>query len=162
MLKKKFYLGLFILVIVFYYAGTQNARAHSPSSMILNYSLSTGVLSVSFSHSVSDPNNHYIEKVEVKLNGVTEFTETYTSQPTASGGSYQYNLTATETDRIQVTLTCNQGGSLTLCILGGGGACPDGDGGPQIPGYLGLLVVLGISVIAFLTIIHRKLKINTS
>ena len=81
MSKKKIYLGLFILFILFSYAGTQNVKAHSPSSMILSYSMNTGVLSVMFSHSVSDPNSHYIETVEVQVNGVTVLTETYSNQP---------------------------------------------------------------------------------
>lgn len=154
--------NLFFVILIFFVAAslarTQNAKAHSPSSMILSYSMSTDVLTVSFSHSVSDPNSHYVSTVRVQINGSTVLTETYTSQPTANGGSYQYNITAGTYDRIQVTLTCIQGGSITLCIFGGGGACTDDDGDQGIPGYFGLSVILAISVFVLLFVIHRKLR----
>ena len=159
--KKKLYFVLLIVFVSASLARTQNVKAHNPETMIVSYNTSTGILTVLISHTVSDPNSHYIALVVVQVNGSTVLTESYTNQSDVSNLQYLYNITANTNDRIQITATCNQGGSITICIIVGGGSCPQ-DGGDGIPGYLGLWVILGISVIVFLTVIHRKLRYNTT
>lgn len=170
MTKKRIYYVVLIFCMLGTSLGIQSARAHSPDSMIASYSFRNWefILDVSISHPVSDPNSHYISTVVVQINGSTELTETYTSQPSEDGAHYlYYNITANTNDIIQVTATCNEGGSISICIIvsGGisdiGGPCPQ-DGGDGIPGYLGIWLIVGISVIALLTIIHRKLRYNTA
>lgn len=159
MSKKKLYFVLLIFFITATLVGTQNASAHQPYSMNLSYNTNPSSITVGISHSVDDPNVHYISKVEVEVNDTLVITETYTSQPTANNFYYTYNITASTNDKVKVTATCNQEGSASVCLIIGVGSCPT-DGGPQIPGYFGLWVVVGISVMIFLTLIHRKLRNN--
>ncbi len=159
MSQKKLYFVLLIFFIAATLVGTQNARAHQPYSMNLSYHSNPSSITVGISHPVDDPNVHYISKVVVEVNDIIVITETYTSQPTANNFYYTYNITAGTNDKVKVTATCNQGGSASVCLIIGVGGCPT-DGGPQIPGYFGLSVILGISVIVFLTLIHRKLRNN--
>ena len=160
MSKKKLYFVLLIFFIAATLARTQNAKADKASSMNLGYT-SPSTITLLISHPVDDPNSHYIETVVVQLNGTTVITETYTSQPDENWWTYYYNITANTNDRIQVTVTCIEGGTSSICLILGVGSCPQ-DGGDTIPGYLGLWVILGISLIIFVTVNHRKLRNNTT
>ena len=159
MSKKKLYFVLFIFFISAILTKTQTIKAHSPESMIVSYS--GGVLEVIISHEVTDPSSHYISSVEIEINGTTVLTESYTSQPDANWFPYHYNITAGTNDRIKITVRCNEGGSSSICILGGGGSCPQEEGN-GIPGYLGLWIIIGISGVALLTIIRKNLRKNTT
>ena len=170
MTKKRIYYVVLIFFMIGTSLGIQSARAHPPDIGIVTYSFRnwTGILDVSISHPVSDPNSHYISSVEVQKNGSTVLTETYTSQPTEDGAHYLYDIIASTNDRIQIIATCNEGGADSICVIIVGLSCvlcPEengGDGGDGIPGYLGIWLIVGISVIIFLTVIHRKLRYNTT
>ena len=87
--------------------------AHSPSNMSLSYDSTTKMLQVDITHFVSNPNTHYVNTVEVKINDVIEIDQDYTNQ---SGSSFTYtyvNIEAVQSDIIEVTARCNQGGSIT-------------------------------------------------
>ena len=155
--------NIFWVIDLFYTATlalTQNARAHKPESLNLGFT-SPSTLNLTISHPVDDPASHYISSVVIEINGTTVITETYTSQPDANWWTYHYNITASTNDIIEVTITCIEGGTSTICLILGVGGCPQ-DGGPSIPGFFGLWVIFGISVIVFLTMIHRKLRYNTT
>ena len=156
MSKKKLYFVLLIFFIAATLARTQNAKAHKPDSLNLGFT-SPNTLNLIISHPVDDPTSHYISSVVIQINGSTVLTESYTSQPDDNWWEYRYNTTASTNDRIEVTVTCIEGGSVSICLILGVGGCPQ-DGGPSIPGYLGLWVILGISVIILLTANHRKLR----
>ncbi len=160
MLKKKLYITILLFCIVASLSGIQNAKAHSPYSMLVSYSISTSSLTVMIDHEVTDPTSHYISLIEVQVNGTTVISQTYTNQTSTSGATYHFNVTANNEARIVVTATCNQGGSGTICYIVGVGACPS-EGGPQISGYFGLSVIFSVSVIVFIAVIHRKLKNKT-
>ncbi|UCE36149.1 MAG: hypothetical protein JSW00_11420 [Thermoplasmata archaeon] len=99
---------LFLLILL-----SQRAQAHPPSSMALEYDYSTQTLNVTISHSVGDPNSHYVESVEILKNDVESITTDYTSQPSTSTISYTYDISASDGDNFEVTATCNQFGSIT-------------------------------------------------
>ena len=82
--------------------------------------------------------------------------ELYTSQLTSSAFSYVYNITANESARIQVTANCNVGGINTKCIIVGGDSCDQGGG--DIPGYLGLMIILSLSTILLSTITYKNVR----
>jgi hypothetical protein len=77
--------------------------AHHPSKLVLEYNTDTQALSASITHSVSDPANHYVKKIEIKKNGDPYLTEDYTSQPTTSSFTYTYTVTADDGDVLEVT-----------------------------------------------------------
>lgn len=160
MSKKNRHFVLLIVYIAVILALTQNARADKPESLNLGFT-GPSTLNLIISHPVDDPASHYISSVVIEINGTTVITETYTSQPDANWWTYHYNITASTNDIIEVTVTCIEGGTTTICLILGVGGCPQ-DGGPSIPGFFGLWVIFGISVIVFLTMIHRKLRYNTT
>ena len=87
--------------------------AHPPSGLVLLYNSSTNKLNATISHSVSDPNTHYVYSVVIEVNGTTTVSETYTSQPSSILFTSQYNVTANNGARIQVSATCSQRGTIT-------------------------------------------------
>lgn len=156
MAKKRIYYILLIFLFISAFARMQSVKAHPPESLDLNYDINTQTLNVTIVHSVSNMNTHYIDSVVVKFNGSTVLTQIYTSQPSLDGWTYQYIIAASNGTRIEVTATCNEGGSLSICIVVGGGTCEQGNGG-GIPGYIGLIAIFGASVVIFLTLIHKKI-----
>jgi len=157
MSKKKilYLLGIFLVFLIT--MTTLNVKAHSPSSMSLSYDSTSEVLSVTITHSVSDPNSHFIESVEIKVNGSTAINQPYTSQPSSSTFTYQYDITAGDGATIQVIATCNQAGSITRSIaIGDDSNGQNGDS--TISGYLGTIFLIGISVAFSIPIIYKKIR----
>jgi hypothetical protein len=87
--------------------------AHPPSKMVLEYDTDTQTISASITHSVSDPANHYVERIEIEKNGDPYLTEDYTSQPTTSSVTYTYTVTADDGDLLEVTAYCSLFGDIT-------------------------------------------------
>ncbi len=81
-------------------------RGHTPASLLLEYDFQTQTLYVNITHVVADPNTHYIVSVEIVKNSVQFDFVTYTSQPSTTSFSYQYNVPAVDGDVIEVTITC--------------------------------------------------------
>jgi hypothetical protein len=86
--------------------------AHPPSSMTLDYNWDTQTLSVSASHSVADPNTHYIWNITVYKNDVKVVSRTYTSQGSTASASDTFNLAAIDGDVFRVWAECNGFGTL--------------------------------------------------
>jgi len=129
------------------------ALSHAPSSLTLNYNSNTELVNVTITHIVDNVSTHYIGVVEIRVNGTTVKTEYYINQPSLDTFTYQYNVTANNGGRIEVTARCSIGGFLTTCIVVGEGLCPE-----SIPGYLGFWLIMMISVISLLILIRRKMK----
>ena len=153
MLKKKPYYALSVFFIVFLTIAGINVRAHPPDDMSLEYNSGTNTLKVSISHVVSDNTSHYVVSVVVRVNGSIDQTEIYTSQPNVAFFIYEYTVITNNGSTIQVTATCSQGGSITR-TLGGENTPTDG----AIPGYMGLYIVLIVSVITLLMTFRKKFK----
>jgi len=121
--------------------------------MALSYNSSTNVLRVTITHGVPNNTTHFVVSVEVKVNGSIDQTHPYTSQPDLNIFIYEYTVITNDGSTIQVTATCIIGGSITKTL--GGTTIP---GGGEIPGYMGLYLILVISVITMLPLIRKKLK----
>ncbi|GAI26607.1 unnamed protein product, partial [marine sediment metagenome] len=94
-----------------------------------------------------------VVSVVVRVNGSIDQTEFYTSQPDVAFFIYEYIVITNNGSTIQVTATCNRGGSITR-TLGDESTPTDG----AIPGYLGLYIVIVVSVITLLMTFRKKLK----
>lgn len=161
--KKRFISIIAILFLICFISVSLNARAHSPSGMSLDYNSTEEKLSVSITHSVSDPNSHYIKSVVIKIDGNVIETKSYTTQPSSSSFTYEYELTVNEGSTIEVTAECSIAGSITRSLTLGDDSSSDNgtdgqDGDITIPGYFGLWIVIGVSFIISLAIFIRKLK----
>jgi hypothetical protein len=93
------------------------ANAHRPGSVTLAYNIDTKVLSVTISHSVSNPEKHYVDKVKIAVNGGLTKTVEYTSQPDNVTFTYQYSIEATEGDELKVRAECSYFGSRTAKVI---------------------------------------------
>ena len=134
---------------------TIKAKAHSPNMISLGFN--AGNFNVLIGHEVEDPNDHYIDLVRVSLNGSEILSTIYTNQSSTSGGDYSYPLNYTTGDIFEVYATCNEGGSITGCIICGVGSCPQSSG-PGIPGYFGLWLTIGFSIIVSIVITYKKIR----
>jgi hypothetical protein len=89
------------------------ASSHSPSSMELQYDFINQKLSVTITHTVLSPNDHYVERVEINKNDELYLTQDYTSQPTTSTFTYTYDVETVDNDVLEVTAICSIAGSIT-------------------------------------------------
>jgi len=153
MTRKKIFYVISIFFVVFLTIAGINVRAHPPDDMSLEYNSGTNILKVSISHLVSNNATHYVNSVVVKVNGSTDQTDSPIGQPNSAFFTYEYTVVTGNGSVMQVTATCSQGGSITR-TLGGTSGPTNG----AIPGYMGLYLILIVSVITLLTLIHKKLK----
>lgn len=98
-----------------------SAPATPPSAVTLTYNETSHTLDVAISHTSHFLNSHYIAFVDIKKNGRTVESATYTSQPDKKDFTYSYRIDAAEGDVLESTVTCNFFGSrsATLTILPG-------------------------------------------
>ncbi|MBN1330282.1 MAG: hypothetical protein JXA54_12480 [Candidatus Heimdallarchaeota archaeon] len=113
---RKFILMCTLLVTVSSAISITNTVAHSPSTLTLAYNFTTDTLSVSIVHTVSNLQDHFINKIEIWINEILNTTELYTNQPSNSF-TYNYQISANIDDEIKVKASCNQGGSLTNTLI---------------------------------------------
>ena len=129
-----------------------NALAHAPSNLSMDYDEAEQSLEVTVTHTVSDPTDHYIERIEVTRNGELIIDEDYNEQPSDSTFTYSYDIETTSGDTLQAEAFCNRFGTLTgtLEISGDNGTPNDGDGGTPwmlIGGaIIAVVVIIGLIV----------------
>lgn len=87
---------------------TNQAIAHPPENIDLYYGLSTQELNATITHITVDPNNHYVNKVEVYKNNVRIIQENYTSQPSNTFTLF-FTFSASIADSIMVEASDNLG-----------------------------------------------------
>jgi len=89
------------------------ALAHKAAAQDIQYDKSKNLLTVSFEHKVSNPANHFITKIEIKLNNKDLLEQDSYKQESALGGSFFYKvIDAKPGDKFTLTTTCNKGGKL--------------------------------------------------
>lgn len=109
------------LILLFLFCGLlSQASAHAPSEMTLDYDVDTHMLTVTLTHSVSDPTLHFVFRIDIEKNGSPVFSEEYSNQPTTSEFSYSFGVDAMPGDTLDVMAWCNLGGSITGSIDIGG------------------------------------------
>lgn len=147
-------LGLISVLFLTILIAAPAAFAHSPTGMELEYDKDEGALEVDITHSVNDPDDHYVERVEIRRNGEIVNSEDYTSQPSNSTFSYTFNVSAEDGDSLQVEAFCNQFGSITEEMeVDGGGEPGGGDGN--------LFLILGTVIAAIIivaVVVYYKMR----
>jgi glucose/arabinose dehydrogenase len=99
-------LSLFIFLLI-------PTQAHSPSDTSLSFDQNNHTLSVTITHTVSDPSSHYVARVDVIKNDLTILSKDYTSQPSSSKFTYIYPVNASAGDVLKAKATCSIAGSRT-------------------------------------------------
>ncbi len=113
---KKIFSYFLISIISITFVST-NIIAHDPTSIELEYDFFNQKLDVTITHSVADPNNHYIETVDILKNDSGYLILNYTSQPTLSTFTYTYDVAAQDGDDLEVTAICSISGSITGSLI---------------------------------------------
>ncbi len=92
--------------ILFIFFWLSPALANKPS-IDLDFKINTKKLSVTISHSSSDPQKHFIESVVITINNSPAKIHRYTNQPSSSLFIYTYTLDAKTGDKISVEASCS-------------------------------------------------------
>jgi hypothetical protein len=128
-------------------------RAHPPSNLALSYDQKNEILTVSITHVVTDPNQHFIKSVEVDVNGTVILTEIYTSQPNRNTFTYEYSIVAGEGAIITVTARCNENGGLGRSIIVGEPT------DPKVPLFAEFSWIFGVCLFIAIIITIRNKKV---
>ncbi|MFW9911362.1 MAG: hypothetical protein ACFFEU_02770 [Candidatus Thorarchaeota archaeon] len=140
-----------IAAAIFIVLGSTPVVAHTPSNMTLDYDWDTQTLSITISHSVSDPNSHYIQTIIIYKNDAMVHTESYTSQESTSGVSDTFSMAAIDGDTLRVWANCSISGFIERSIIvseSGNTTLPPPGFGPTAI-ILVVLVVLGLIFVLF-------------
>jgi len=103
----------FIAVLFFTITLPGIAAAHPPKEVTLSYDPPSGNLQVTILHSSLFPNNHYIKRVEVSVNGKALNSFDYKSQPDQPSFTYTYPIKVTAGDALEASAFCSLFGSKT-------------------------------------------------
>ena len=150
MVRKRILFLFGILVFISPLLTLGQVKAHNPSNMILGYDVVDDTLHVVIFHPSEDFNTHYIFEVNVTLNGDPVVSSSHTSQ-LHNSSTYRYGFAANTGDLIAVTARCTQGGIITRSIT-------IGQENVNIPGFIGLLFIIGVSMIIMVSVFYRKLS----
>ncbi len=154
MSKKSILYGITISFIGILCLGTLSVKANNPTGLDLTYDSTTGLRATITHGQVSS--GHFIEFVNIEINGSLVLNTTYTSQATNTI-SYDYVITASQGDVIRVTAICSISGSITRTLtIGSGQGDPVVD--DTIPGYLGMMIFISAFIFVTSLIIHKKIK----
>ncbi|NQT25446.1 hypothetical protein HQ585_08825 [candidate division KSB1 bacterium] len=84
------------------------AIAHPPSKIILEFNAETSILKVEMPHKVKDASEHFINKVEIKLNGKEIVKQEFFTQKDTGKQMVMYQIhDAKSGDTLEVTAHCN-------------------------------------------------------
>jgi hypothetical protein len=91
--------------------------SHPASNLAVSFDKSTSILKVEFTHKVSDANAHFIDNIQVMINGKSAVIQVLNSQESKESGAVIYKLSdAKSGDKITVTVNCNKGGKKSETI----------------------------------------------
>jgi len=107
------YIFCFFLSFLAFSLCSPTAQAHGPKDVTLTYDSDSRTLTVTISHTVSNPRKHYVKKVTITQNGNPVATHEYTSQPEVSPFIYTYPVEAKTGDVLKIKANCNYFGSET-------------------------------------------------
>jgi hypothetical protein len=84
--------------------------AHSPEKVVLSYDQNSQLLTVETAHSVSNPDRHFVNRIEVSLNGKV-IIDKEPARQNESGLTEVYPLANVKSgDIIKATAFCSKGG----------------------------------------------------
>lgn len=152
MVRKRILYLFGILIFISGLLPLGQVKAHNPSNMILGYDIVDDTLHVVISHSSEDFNTHYIFEIIVTRNGARVVNSSRTSQP-SDEFTYMVGFAANNGDLIAVTARCTQNGTITRSIT-------VGQQYKSLPGFVGLLFVIGVSTIIMIAVFYKNLSIR--
>jgi hypothetical protein len=113
------FLAFTIICFIVFGISPTDAQAHRPGELKLHYNGNSQILSATITHSVSNPEKHYVDTVTIWLNGVVVKTSEYSSQPDKLTFTYEYSVPAQDGDELKVKAECSYFGSRTQTLIPG-------------------------------------------
>lgn len=106
-----------ILMIIVMTVALGALMAHPAGNVKPTFDKGSSLLSVSFAHKVRDAADHFINHVEIKVNGKDAIVHKLSLQESLEGGTLIYKLPALKKgDKINVLTKCNKGGDKSSTI----------------------------------------------
>lgn len=97
---------------------TENAYAHPPSGIIITFDPKTRILNAVIMHEVSNPANHFINRVDIALNGKEIIEHTLSRQDNNVSQTVAYLIPDAKTgDILSVEAYCSISGKLKKEII---------------------------------------------
>ena len=88
-----------------------SVSAHPPKKITLKFDIKTQELDIKVDHSVKDMNDHFIEKLSVKVNGKEVYSEEFSKQKDLKADVYRILLENVKVgDEVELTASCNKWG----------------------------------------------------
>jgi desulfoferrodoxin (superoxide reductase-like protein) len=117
--RKRFLKSLLILGSSFIILGkAENAYAHPPSDIKITYDSQSKILNAVIIHQVSNPQTHYINKVDIYLNGREIIEHKISRQDNNTEQAVTYLIPDVKAgDRLAVEAYCNISGKLEREII---------------------------------------------
>lgn len=104
---------LIFLLSIFSFLIFSNAYAHPPSDIIITFDSATKILKAVIIHNVANPENHFIKKVDISLNGQEVIEHQISKQDNFSDQAVSYLIPdAKANDAISVEAYCSISGKL--------------------------------------------------
>jgi hypothetical protein len=104
-------LGVFTFLVCL--TGASVVYAHPASDINITFDQNTRMLLAVITHNVGNPENHYIDKVDITLNGNEIIAHAISRQDNNVGQTVSYLIPdAKEGDVIAVDTNCSKGGKL--------------------------------------------------
>jgi hypothetical protein len=90
------------------------AYAHPPSKMTVTFDKTTKLLTATITHEVVDPASHYIEQIEIMINGRRVLEHKISRQDNSTKQYVRYGLPDVKSgDKVAIKTYCSLSGSLT-------------------------------------------------
>ncbi len=107
-----------LLIIFALLALSLAAYAHAASELQASYTAATQTLKLGFDHSVKNPQDHFIQSIEIRHNGTMIISQVAAAQDSASGGEYFYKIpNLKKNDKIDISLICNKSGKKSASMV---------------------------------------------
>ncbi len=112
--RKDFFKSLGILSASLILLGqTKNASAHPPSDILITYDTATKTLKAVITHQVSNPDKHFINKVDIQLNGQEIIEHKISRQDNNASQTVSYLIPEAKSgDTVSIEAYCNISGKL--------------------------------------------------
>ncbi|MCM8816464.1 MAG: thiosulfate oxidation carrier complex protein SoxZ [Candidatus Omnitrophica bacterium] len=107
----------FIIFLIMGLMMGSNGFCHPPSDIVGSFDSQTKLLKAQIKHASSNPGRHYIERVEIFLNGKQIISHKISKQADASEQSVTYQITDIKKgDKLTVEAYCNISGVMKKTI----------------------------------------------
>lgn len=105
------------IILIVLMLGLGFVYAHPAGNVKAAFNGESAMLSVDFAHKVNNAADHFINHVEIKVNGKVAIVHSLSDQENLNGGSLLYKLPAIKKgDKISVLTKCNKGGDKSANI----------------------------------------------